>query len=244
VLQAQVQYSNSVPDAKKAADGAVLALEMLKNTLGLPMDQDIAITGSPEYKKLEMAYTEIKKRFDSQNDDRDMVQAAANIAGYQRNLAVAMLLPNIALSMNYLYLDGNQDFRLNGQDWTSSWSGTIGFQWTFYDGFKNIANIKEAEAGAEKAEINKQNVNNMLQIQLDQLYTSLEQSAQVIEAADELIKQAEEGYRIAKESYKNGLIQSVDLLNAETGLLKAKTNYLNSMMNYITTVQKLKNFID
>jgi outer membrane protein TolC len=217
---------------------------MLKNTLGLQMDQDITLSGMPEYKKLEMAYGDIKKKFDTQNDDRDMVQAASNIAAYGRNVAVAMLLPNIALSVNYTYVNANKDFSLSGQNWASSWDGTIGVQWTFYDGFRNIAAIKEAEAGAEKAEINKENVNNMLQIQLDQLYTSLEQSSQVIEAADEVIKQAEEGYRIAKESYKNGLIQSVDLLNAETGLLRARTNYLNAMLNYTTTVEKLKNFID
>ena len=45
-------------------------------------------------------------------------------------------------------------------------------------------------ANDEKAQLNKENMNDMLKIQLDQLYTSMEESSQVIEAADDLIKQA------------------------------------------------------
>jgi outer membrane protein len=244
VLQAQVQYANTVPEAQKASDGAKLAMQMMKNTLGLPLGEEIVLSGSPEYKKMEMAYGDIKKKFEENNDDREMIKSVTNISGYASNLQAASLLPNIALSLNYTYVSADRIFHPEKEFWASGWDGTIGLQWTFYDGFKNVAALKEAMAGAEKAQVNEENVNNMLEIQLDQLYTSLEQSAKVIEAAGDLIKVAEEGYRIAKESYKNGLIQSVDLLNAETGLMQAKMNYLSAMLNYTTTVEKLKNFID
>ncbi len=245
VLQAQVQYANSIPDAQKAVDGAKLAMQMLKNTIGVPLDQPVALSGTPEYQKLDMTYDEIKKKFAEQNDDSEQIEAVANIAKYNRNLQAAMLLPNIALSANYSYYnDTSSAFHSEAGYWNTAWDITIGLQWTIFDSFKNVASVKEACANAEKAELNKENVDNMLTIQMDQLYTSLEQNAKIIEAADDLIKTAEEGYRIAKESYRNGLIQSVDLLNAETGMLRAKMNYLNAMYNYITTAQKLKDFIN
>ncbi|HRU39269.1 MAG TPA: TolC family protein, partial [Candidatus Goldiibacteriota bacterium] len=244
VLQAQVQYSNTVPEAQKASDGAKLAMQMLKNTIGVPLDQELELSGTTEYRKFEMTFAEVKKKFMEKNDDREIVESRVKMARAARNLSYAMLLPNIALSLNATYLNGNRDFSMDRENWQTSWDGTVGFQWTFYDGFKNIAAIKEGMANYEKAELSKETAENMLQIQLEQLYTSLEQSSKVIEAADEVIKQANEGYRIAKESYKNGLIQSVDLLNAETALLRAKMNYLNAMLNYTTTAEKLKNFID
>ena len=244
VLQAQVQYANSIPDAQKAADGAKLALQMLKNTVGIPLEKEITLAGAAEYKKLELTYADIEKQFKEKNDDREMTQSAAKIAALNRNLQAAMLLPNIALSANYNYYSTEKAFHSESEYWQSSWDIMIGFQWTVFDSFKNVAAIKESQANAQKAELTRDNAGNMLTIQLDQLYTSLEQNRQVIEAAGDVIKTAEEGYRIAKESYKNGLIQSVDLLNAETGLLRAKMNYLNSMFNYITTAQKLKDFLN
>lgn len=244
VLQAQVKYANAIPEAQKAIDNAELAMQNLKNTLGIPLDEDIEISGNIEYKKFDMSYEDILKRFYESNDERDIVESSVKIADNTRNLQYAMLLPNIALSLNYTYYSTEKDFNPDKKYWSSSWDGTIGLQWTFYDGFKNIAAIKESMANAEKATLNKENVENMLKIQIKQLYTSLEQSRQIIEAAGELIKMAEEGYRIAKDSYKNGLIQSLDLLNAETNLLQAKINYLNAMLNYTITVQKLKNYIE
>ncbi len=244
VLQAQVQYANSLPDAKKAEDGVIIAKQMLKNTLGLPLDQEITLSGTTEYKKFEMTYDEIEKKFKEKNNDREMIEAAANIAKYTKDLEAAMLLPNIGLNANYDYVSSDPAFHHEAWDWQSSWTVMVGLQWTFFDSFKNVASLREAAAAEEKANLSKENTDNLLKIQLDLFYTSLEESKQIIEAADDLIKQAQEGYRIAKESYKNGLIQSVDLLNSETGLLRAKINYLNAMMNYITTAQTLRNFVE
>jgi outer membrane protein TolC len=244
VLQAQVQFSNSIPDALKAADGARLSLQMLKNTIGIPLEQEITLSGTAEYKKLELTYADLEKQFKEKNNDRDIMESATNIAKLNKGLQEAMLLPNIALSADYDYYSAEKSFHTESKYWASDWDIKIGFQWTIFDSFKNVAAIKEACANSEKAQLNKENFDNILTIQLDTLYTSLEQNRQVIEAAGDLIKTAEEGYRIAKESYKNGLIQSVDLLNAENGLLKAKMNYLGAMFNYITTAQKLKDFVN
>ena len=244
VLQAQVQYANSIPDYQRAADGAKLSLESLKNTLGVPLEEQIQLSGTPEYKKLQFTYDELKKKFEENNSDKQITEHAANLAGYQKNLQEAMFLPNIALTANYNYTSSDPAFHHEAWDWQSSWDVSIGMQWSLFDSFKNVASMKEASANDEKAKLNRENADNMLTIELDSLYTSLTQNGQIIEAADDLIKTAEEGYRIAKESYKNGLIQSVDLLNAETQMLRAKMNYLNALFNYITTAQKLKDFVN
>lgn len=244
LLQAQVQLANAKPDLLRAKDGSTLALQALKNTLAMPLDEPLDIQGEPEYKKLTETYGDIRKRFKENNDDKEIVEAAANIAANQRNLAVAMLLPNIALSANYSYYTYDPAFHAEKNYWNSSWDVTIGMQWQIFDGFKTEAGIKEASANEAKQKLSKQNADNMLSIQLDSLFMTLDESGQVIEAADELIKSANEGYRIAKESYRNGLIQSVDLMNAEIMLMRAKINYLNALNNYITSMQKLKNFLE
>ncbi len=244
VLQAQLQYANSLPDRKKAEDTAKLALKALKNTLGMDVDTDLKLSGLPEYKKLEMTYADVKKIFKKSNDDRETITAAANIASYQKKLAIAMLLPNIVLSANYNYYSASPSFHSESKYWDSSWDATVGMQWTIFDSFKTEAGIKEAAANEEKAKLNKENMDNLLEIQLDQIYMAMDESAGVIEAAADLIKTAQEGLRIAKESYKNGLIQSVDLMNAEINLLRAKTNYLNALNTYTTNMQKLKNYLE
>lgn len=244
VLQAQVQYANSRPDARKAEDNYMLSMQMLKNTAGIPLDNEVELTGEPDYKKLEMTSDEIKKKFRDKSDDREAIEAVTRIAEYKKYLMGAMFLPNVAVSANYNYSSMDSAFHTEKNYWYGMWDVMVGVQWTFFNGFKNVYAFKEVAAAEAKQQLVKDNTVNLLEIQLDQLYMGMQESAEVIEAAGDLIKQAEEGFRIASESYKNGLIQSVDLMNAEIGLLKAKTNYYNALNNYLTSMQKLKNFID
>ena len=244
VLQAQVQYANSKPDARKAEDTYLLSMQMLKNTAGISLDREVELTGEPDYKKLELTADDIKNKFREKSDDRELIESASRISEYKKYLTGAMFLPNIALAANYSYMSADSAFHREKNYWYGMWDVMVGFQWTFFNGFKNVYAFKEAAAQEAKQNLTKENTVNLLEIQLDQLYTGMEESAEVIEAAGDLIKQAEEGYRIASESYKNGLIQSVDLMNAEIGLMRAKTNYYNALNNYLTSMQKLKNFIE
>ncbi|MBN2753833.1 MAG: TolC family protein [Candidatus Goldbacteria bacterium] len=244
VLQAQVQYANSRPDARKAEDNYMLSMQMLKNTAGISLDREVELTGEPGYSKLELTAEEIKQKFRKGSDDGDLINSAAKIAEYKKYLAGSMFLPNIAIAANYTYMSADSAFHTEKSYWFGMWDVMVGVQWTFFNGFKNVYEFKQAAAEEEKQQLVKDNTVNLLEIQLEQLYTGMQESAEVIEAAGDLIKQAEEGFRIASESYKNGLIQSVDLMNAEIGLLKAKTNYYNALNNYLTSMQKLKNFIE
>ena len=80
-----------MPDAKRAADGAMLAAQSLKNTLGLPLEDNISLSGTTDYKKFEMAYADIKKKFLDRNDSRDMIEAMTNMAKYGKDLQASML---------------------------------------------------------------------------------------------------------------------------------------------------------
>jgi outer membrane protein TolC len=84
-LQAQVQYANTKPEVKKAEDSYKLALLNLKNILGISFDEEIVLKGAPEYKKLQMTYEDIRKKFAEKNDDREIAEHVKNIGDYRQN---------------------------------------------------------------------------------------------------------------------------------------------------------------
>ncbi len=244
LLKAKVQLANALPELQKAEDNARLSLRNLKNVIGAAPDAVIELTGNTDVQKLDLTYQEVKEKLKKGTDDTKVLEAAENIAKFQEKLAYSMLLPNFAINANYNYFSTEPAFHRERNRWSSSWDVTLGMQWTVFDSFKNAASIKEASANAKKASLNKENMDELLDIQLDALFTTIEQNKKVIDAADEMIKQAEEGMRIASESYKNGLIQAAELTDTQIMLMKSRINYLNALMNYTVSIQKLKNFID
>lgn len=243
VLRAKVELANTKPKVKSAETQYKMALENLKNAIGIDLDEEIELSGDINYEKINLVYEDVKKSFIENNDERKIAQSLENIGQYQKNLSLAMLLPSIAISANLTNYSTNEAFHREKEYWQNSWDVTIGLQWTIFDSFKNLASVKEASLAAEKQKLNRENMENLLKIQLDALFMQINESKEVIEAADETIKQAEEGYKIAKTNYVNGLIQSIDLMDAEIMLMQAKMNYLNAMYNYTTKLQTLRNFI-
>lgn len=243
VLRAKVELANAKPKLKSAETQYNMALENLKNAIGLPIDEEIELSGDINYEKIDLVYEDVKKSFIENNDERKLARSLESLSNYKKDLTISMLLPSIAISANLNNYSTNPDFHRESRYWQSSWDVTVGLQWTIFDSFKNLATIKESSAEAEKQKLNRENIENLLKIQLDALFMQINESREVIEAADETIKQAEEGYKIAKTNYINGLIQSIDLMDAEIMLMQAKMNYLNALYNYTTKLQTLKNFI-
>jgi len=244
LLRAKVQLASTLPELQKAEDNARLSMQNLKNAIGESPEAIIELTGNTDTAGLDMTFEQVKDKIKEGTDDKRTFEAMENIAGLQQKLSYAMLLPNFAINANYNYFSTEPAFHRERNRWSSSWDVTLGMQWTLFDSFKNVASIKESDANARKASLNRENMDSMLDIQLDSLFTSIEQNKKVIDAADELIKQAEEGARIASESYKNGLIQATELTDTQIMLMKARINYLNALMNYTVSIQKLKNFIE
>lgn len=243
VLRAKVELANAKPKLKSAETQYKMAIENLKNSVGLNLDDEIELTGDINYEKVNLVYEDVKKSFMENNDEKQIAKNLESISNYKKALSFSMLLPSIAISANLNNYSTHEAFHKEKEYWQNSWDVTIGLQWTIFDSFKNLAAIKEASADAEKQKLNRKNMENILKIQLDSLFMQINESREIIEAADETIKQAEEGYKIAKTNYVNGLIQSIDLMDAEIMLAQAKMNYLNAMYNYTTKLQTLRNFI-
>jgi len=243
VLRAKVELANTKPKLKSAENQYKMAVENLKNAVGLNIDDEIELSGDINYEKIDLVYEDVKKSFMENNDEKQIAKNLESLGNYKKALSFSMLLPSIAISANLNNYSTQEAFHRESKYWQNSWDVTIGLQWTIFDSFKNLATIKEASADAEKQKLNRENMENMLKIQLDSLFMQINESKEIIEAADETIKQAEEGYKIAKTNYVNGLIQSIDLMDAEIMLAQAKVNYLNAMYNYTTKLQTLRNFI-
>ncbi|MBI4976954.1 MAG: TolC family protein [Spirochaetes bacterium] len=244
LLRAKIEVDNTRPNTRSARNGYELIMKSLKNIIGAGLDDDIALNGTLEYKKIPIEHSRIMQQFTNRNDDKEITEHAAAIAEYKKWLMVGQLFPNIALGANATFYSTNTTYHAEKEYWKNSWDITIGFQWQLFNGFKNAADIKQAAAEASKAAIAAQMAQKGLALQMDSILRGLDEYKEIIEAADKTIKQADEGYRIARQNYASGIIKSIDLRDAEVALMRAKLNYLNALYNYISKVQDLKNLTD
>lgn len=244
LLRAQVEASNMVPEAARSGTLHRLAVKNLASTLGMPADKVPEPEGEVKYEKLRLTYDEAKRLFEKNNDEKKIAAKLTKINAKKAVLSAAMALPSIGLDAGVNYYTFDNDFRADKGIWETSWDVSIGFSWTFFDGFRNVNEAVKAFAGYEKQGIEEEKANDGLLMQFEKLYSTLEENSAVIEAADITIKTAEEGYKAAKESYMNGLARPIDLLDAELGLKKSRINYLNALYSYTTAVREFKNFIE
>ncbi|MEK6797119.1 MAG: TolC family protein [Spirochaetota bacterium] len=242
VLRSRIEVDSTAPNVKSMKNAYEMSLKRLKAFIGMELSAPIALAGELSFRKIEIDYPEVEKRFRISNDDREIQERLSTISECRRWKAVSQLFPTISISANNVYSLSNYNFRW--ENWQNSWDISIGFQWTLYNNFKNVSDIKQASADAEKQRITQQSIEKQFRLQLESIYLSLDEYKDIIEAADRTVKQAEEGYRIARENFVNGLAKNIDLRDAEVALMRSKLNYLNALYNYIVKAEEFRNLAD
>lgn len=242
VLRSRIEVDSTAPNVKTMKNAYEMSLKRLKAFIGMELSAPIALAGELSYKKIEIDYPSVEKRFRLSNDDREIQERLSTISECRRWLSISQLFPSISLVANNSYFLTNTSFRW--ENWQNSWDVSINFQWTLYNNFKNVSDIKQTAAEDDKQEISQRAVEKQLRLQLESIYLSLDEYKDIIEAADRTVKQAEEGYRIARENFVNGLAKNIDLRDAEVALMRSKLNYLNALYNYIVKAQELRNLAD
>ncbi len=224
---------------------AITQLEnQLKFSMGMPVTQDITLpkTELTEVSRLP-EFAEVLSL-----DNRTEIKLLNNqdkLLALQRKAYVSEYYPNLSLTGNYTYSSqsGGFDFLSSNNTAIGFGSSAIGLtlKVPIFNGFLTRSKIRQADVDIKKAQEDRKQSVNSLNLDYENAKIQLRNSLTTINAQKQNVTLAQEIYKSTQNNYNNGLAALTDLLDTENALTEAQNSYTQALLNYkVAEIQLIK----
>lgn len=230
----RVAYNNISSQLVLLETNKKLALNQLKVSIGMPMNETISIDESVE---VEMDVTppvsttvDVTKRIDYLIQEQSLIMKEIQV----KAMRVAGL-PSLGAYARYGANAYGNDFSKSFEKWYDY--SAIGVKLTvpIFNGMQVHSNYKITQLDLmnmrETAKLNIQN----FQLESENANTQLMASYTSLNNDKENMILAKEVHEASNLEYKEGTTSLTDLLNSDYSYKEAQSNYINSLLNYLTS---------
>ena len=237
VLRAEVALANGQPPLIQARNDYRLAVEQLRQLLGL-----VARPGADPTKVLEVVGTlemgqpvtfELADALAAARANRPELQQLARLqeAGEQTVRANrAGYFPEVDLVGAYEIVrdpfNGAWDNRREGL------MGGLQASWNVFDGRATAGLVAQARSKLEQAKLNLASNVLAIEVQVRQAHSSLIEAWELVQASSKTVEQAQEALRLANVRYGAGTATQLDVLTSQVALTEARLNQLQAYYGY------------
>ncbi|MFN8415502.1 MAG: TolC family protein [Cytophagaceae bacterium] len=229
-----VAYKNIIAEKTLAQTNRELAMNKLKNAMGMSLDENLIISDSLNYNLLTP-------------DNAAMNFDVTNLYSYRIN-AQKIRLQEIDVQRKraayYPTLSGYA--RYGAQAYSATFSNafdrwfdysTLGVKLNvpIFSGFRRESQLSISKLNLDNAKQNFIINNNNLQLQYQNANTQLQKSYNDVNNNKENLALAEEIFSVTNLEYQKGTVTITDLLNAEYSLKEAQNNYITSVLNLLAS---------
>ena len=237
VIRANVQVVNTRSQLIQARNQQKLTTENFKLTLGIPLEQSIAIDGELHAEHKQIALETALETALVHRPEIQQLDIQEQIGEKQVKVAKAVNKPMLSTFGNYTFNDSER------QSFDTSWSVGVAIQIPIFDGFAARSRVNQAHVFLDQVRTNKDQLLDSIKLQVKSAVFDLEAVQKLIEAQEGIIEQASEGLRIANVQYEAGLIIGVELTDVELSHTQAQVNRLQAIHDYIIAVARLERAI-
>ena len=236
LLRARVQVENLKPRIIESDNALKIAREGFKLLLGMDLNAGFTLSGElrmvdEEFSLDELIASAIQDRAEIKN-----LNKAERIAQLSQQITRRTNLPTLVGGATY---EQRRPFSFTGDDWGSSLTFNLGFQWPLFCGFSNLHKSREAALMLKEARLAMENVERAIVVEVKQAYLSFLAAKKSIDAAQENVGQAETAFEIIETRYKNGLATNLEVLDTELAFRQAQVNYLTAVKAYNTSLAEI-----
>jgi outer membrane protein len=219
LLAAQVALADARQNELRAANAAEVALAAYNRRLGAPMDRraDLSETIAATVDVPGTLETLTEQAL-ARRTELTTLEAQADAYGQMARTERARVLPQVALSGGYQYLE-NQFLDDNDVGMAG-----IGVQWALFDGGQSRKRAAALERTQRATQEQRADVSSLIALQVRQAWLGLGEARQRVGVTADAAAQADESLRIAQERYRAGLGTQTQLLEAETLRVRALMN--------------------
>lgn len=241
-LRAEVAMANAKPPLIKVRNDLRLAIQELRQAIGLVPARDESSDQAPEFVgslTFEPSNLELPAALAAAHTGRPELQRLAKLVAAAEAgelTARAGYYPSLALTAGgelrkgptESFSDSRRGLRAGAQaQWTGNPRATAG-------------RVGQAESLIEQARLALAAAELAVQVEVRRALSSLEEATELVGATRQSVKQAEEAVRIALTRYQAGMTPQLDLLQSQVALTTARTNQLQAIFSHSIAVASLR----
>lgn len=250
LLQAQVAYSNLLPQVTKAEQEFKQQLDTFVFLLGLPVGTQIVLDGKIEPEFVDLNADELVqeclreslslRQLDSTIKSIKIQKTALDLKDYTPSISVNWgWQPMITDALDKSWTDKDNWSDNGNLSFTLAWNITNMLPWS-----SSRVTAKELKTNVAKMEINRDTLVQNLELEVRKAVDSLNLSRSSIESSQKSIALAQRSYNMTWQAYRSGTKELLDLRDAESQLNQAKLGLLSEQFNYMTKLWDLENQIN
>jgi len=233
VLRARLEVAKLEPEVLAAKNNYDLALAAFRKQIGTTDSTIIPegefITPTPLDITLEDATTQgLQNR-----EDLQLVNLATQIKEIQLKAEKGNYLPNVALTASGSLYTAADEYRIEADDFGTAYSVGIGFQMPLFTGFSNRSKINYAKHDYEKAKLQYRDTQELVELQIKQLYQKMQHAWENYEVQKKNIQMAQRNLELAQVRYENQVGIQLEVFDAQIMLSSIKLQYMNAIYEVI-----------
>lgn len=231
-LSVDVKLNSARVDLTKVENGLVLSRMALAQVCGLPLDTRMTLADedvkAPVLETV-MSPANIEEAY-KRRDDLHALELGISIAGENKNIARASMLPNVALVGAYSFSNPNMfngfKNRFNGQF-------SVGLMVTvpLWHWGGNYYKFKAAESEETTLRYRLEDAKELVNLQITQANYRMEESLKTYRMTEENLESARENLRCATLGFREGVMTLTDVMGAQTAWLLANNENVDAMID-------------
>ena len=220
-----LSVSNLEININKLQNQAKLAKQLLLNTIGVDVNQELTLTSKIPGEPTSDSYAAVfnpENRIEIKLIDQQQELNQLNLKRYKMGY-----FPSIYGNFSYgSSTFANGKFRELGDDWYGNGRYAVSLNVPIFDGLYKKAKMDQAKIDFKKTENTKQQALLGMNLQVGQAKTNYLNALKTIELQKKSQDLAESIFNTTKIKFKEGIGSSFEMINAESELTQANTNYL------------------
>ena len=224
-----LSVSNLEININKLQNQAKLAKQLLLNTIGVDVNQELTLTSKIPGEPTSDSYAAVfnpENRIEIKLIDQQQELNQLNLKRYKMGY-----FPSIYGNFSY----GSSTFASEGKfgelgdDWYGNGRYAVSLNVPIFDGLYKKAKADQAKIDIKKTENTKQQALLGMNLQVSQAKTNYLNALKTIELQKKSQDLAESIFNTTKIKFTEGIGSSFEMINAESELTQANTNYLNAL---------------
>lgn len=232
LLTARVNVDNLRPPLIEARNQLALNRNQLKRTVGIPLEQPIALTDTFPVPAETPNLEHYLKLAEAQRSDLRSQRVQVQL--YNDNLVSKKrsAFPTLDLTAGVMRQASSNHLLPPQQDFAQSATVGLSFSVPLFDGRKRSGEVQEAAAQKEAAQFRVRQLHEDIRLQVQQAYQGMMAARERIQASQANVHRAERALEIAETRFKNGLSTQVELHDAELAVTQARTNRVQALHDF------------
>ena len=239
VLRSEVQVRNIEPSLLDAD----IAVKQCQLSLNVLMGIDDALNLYPSVTMEDMqqdmyAYLMETKSLAGNSSLRSL-ELQQKMAKQNVDMKKLAWLPTLGASFNVNWLSLSNGAMFKDVDFSPYSSLGVSLSLPIFSGGSNWYQMKQAQVQQTELELQKENLVNSLNMQVDLALDNINRQAKQIDSSKEGVRQAKKAHDIMLKSFQIGAASYLQLQDSELANSSAQLSYLQSIYNYLVSTSEL-----